>query len=336
MNVTAKCDNRTDTMCNHTATHLLQAALREVLGSHVEQNGSDVGPERLRFDFTHTAPLTAEERDKVEELVSDYISAAFDVAVETTTPDEARKKGAIALFGEKYGEIVRMVSMEGVSVELCGGTHVKNTMEIGVFKILSESGIASGVRRIEAVTGRSALRVYRQAFSALAKTAEICKSRPEDVPEKVRAILEENKTTRKEISRMQSMASGEEQGKIVQDIVNGAVTHNGFSIVAHKIEGCDIDALRQICDKVKAQLKSGCLLLCGVDNEKNTAQFLCSATDDAVKQGVHAGQIVKEAAMLCGGGGGGKPNHAQAGGKDAAKAVEALEMAVERMKGMLQ
>ncbi|MCL2378960.1 MAG: alanine--tRNA ligase, partial [Defluviitaleaceae bacterium] len=327
---------RVFTMRNHTATHLLQKALREVLGGHVEQSGSDVGPDRLRFDFTHTAPLTPDERSQVEALVNERILAGLPVTITETTPDEARKKGALALFGEKYGETVRMVDIGGYSIELCGGTHVETTHAIGPFKLISESGIAAGVRRIEATTGQNALAIYRDAASALAQVAEICKVNQSDLPERLQALLAENKQLKKDAARKTAEAAKEQQANIAADLIKDAETHNNFKLISARLDNYDIEALRQLCDQLRAEITSGCLLLCGVNAETGAAQFLASATDDAVKSGVHAGNLVKEAAALCGGGGGGRPNHAQAGGKDASKADEAIAAGLATMKNMLK
>jgi alanyl-tRNA synthetase len=228
-----------------------------------------------------------------------------------------------------------MVNIGGVSVELCGGTHVKNTAAIGLFRIISETGIASGVRRIEAETGRAALARYKDESRVLAQAAEILKALPLDLPAKVKALFEERRELKKEITKIQSAAAGEQQGQILAGILNSAETYKGFTLITAKLENYDIEALRNLCDKIKAELKSGCMLLCGVNPETNAAQFLASATDDAVKGGINAGQIVKNAASICGGGGGGKPNHAQAGGKDASKADEAMTQALAQMKEML-
>ncbi|MCL1842249.1 MAG: alanine--tRNA ligase [Defluviitaleaceae bacterium] len=329
---------RRETERNHTAAHLLQTALREVLGNHVEQAGSEVTPQRLRFDFTHNKPLTAEERDKLEAIIQKYIGQRLQVKTLDTTPEEARKKGALALFGEKYGTTVRMVTVGGetpVSIELCGGTHVKTTGEIGVFRILSESGIAAGVRRIDAETSNTALLHYQNESRILASAADILKTSPMEIPTKIKALLAERKELKKEITRLLSAASSEQQSRAVSDILKRAETHNEFTLIAAKLENYDIEALRQLCDKLKAELKSGCMLLCGINPETGAVQFLASATDDAVKKGINAGQIVKKAATICGGGGGGKPNHAQAGGKDATRATEALSSALTHMKEML-
>ena len=328
-------DLRRLTERNHTATHLLQKALRSVLGDHVEQAGSSVEPFRLRFDFTHISPLTIKERNEIEEIVCAYINSDVPVTTEETTPEEARKKGAIALFGEKYGDTVRMVNIGNSSVELCGGTHVKNTGTIGVFRILSETGIASGVRRIEAETSKCAIVNYREESRALAEAAEILKTKPSELPAKVQALFAENRELKKELAKIQAVAAGKQQGQAIEDILKSAETHKGFTLVSAKLENYDIEALRTLCDKLKTEIKSGCMLLCGINNETGAAMFLASATDDAVKVGINAGQIVKQAAQICGGGGGGKPNHAQAGGKDATCADEALTQALAKMKAML-
>ena len=327
-------DRRRNIMCNHSATHLLQKALREVLGDHVEQAGSEVNPDRLRFDFTHFSALSPEEKSKIETLVNERIWANSPVEVTLTTPEQARQSGATALFGEKYGDTVRMVKMGDYSIELCGGTHVAATQQIGMFKLLSESGIASGVRRIEATTGIIALNIYRESATTLAEVADICRAKPNEVVAKVEGLLGENKELKKELSKVQAAASGKEQGEVVANLLKSAETVEGFTLIAAKLENYDVEALRTLCDKLKAEMNSGCMLLCGV-NADGAAQFLASATDNAVKAGIHAGNIVKEAAALCGGGGGGRPNHAQAGGKDASKADEALAQSLARMKEML-
>jgi len=328
-------DRRRNIMCNHSATHLLQTVLRNVLGNHVEQAGSEVSPDRLRFDFTHFGALTAEERDKIESQVNECIWANMPVNVTVTTPEKARASGATALFGEKYGDYVRMVNMGDFSIELCGGSHVTGTQQIGMFKLLSESGIASGVRRIEAATGAVAISLYRQASSTLVEIADICRVQPTELSARVTGLLLENKELKKEAAKSQQAASGKEQGQIAETLLKNAEIFNGFTLITAKLENYDIEALRNLCDKLKAEMKSGCMMLCGV-NTDGAAQFLASATEDAVSAGIHAGMLVKEAAALCGGGGGGRPNHAQAGGKDATKADAALKQALDKMKEMLK
>ena len=326
---------RRNIMANHSATHLLQQALRDVLGNHVEQAGSEVDTNRLRFDFTHFSALSAKERDQIETVVNERIWAAHPVTVTLTTPDEARKAGAAALFGEKYGDTVRMVQMGDASLELCGGTHVHNTQQIGIFKLISESGIASGVRRIEATTGENALKIYRENTATLTEITDIVRAQPGETVARITSLVAENRDLKKEISKMQATASGAEQGQIVETLINSAETKNGFTLIAAKLDNYGIDELRTLCDKLKAEMKSGCLLLCGI-NTDGAAQFLASATEDAVSAGIHAGQLVKEAAAICGGGGGGKPNHAQAGGKDASKVDTAISQGLDKMKEMIK
>jgi len=332
--------SRMDITRNHTATHLLQAVLREAVGGHIEQAGSEVTADRLRFDFTHHAPLTPEQRARVEARVNELILSALPVATMVTTPEEARKQGAVALFGEKYGDAVRMVSVgysgEAYSIELCGGTHVRNSIEIGPFKLLSESGIAAGVRRIEATTGSCAITLYREAASQLAMIAEQIKSPPAELHSRVAALMAENKELKKDAARMSAESA---KGQIEEDakgILNSAETYNGLTIIAAKLSGYDIEALRQLSDRLKASMPSGCLLLAAVNPENGAVQFIASATDDAVKNGIHAGNLVKAAATLCGGNGGGRPNHAQAGGKDASKIEEALKQGIAQMKEMMK
>ncbi|MCL1787336.1 MAG: alanine--tRNA ligase [Defluviitaleaceae bacterium] len=321
-------------MRNHSATHLLQKALREVLGDHVEQAGSEVSPDRLRFDFTHFSALTPEEKDRVETLVNDRIWANQPVEVVMTTPEEARKSGATALFGEKYGDTVRMVKMGESSTELCGGTHVASTQEIGMFKLLSESGIASGVRRIEATTGDTALSLFRESAAALEEVADLLRVKQPEVIGKAESLLAEVKELKKAAAQAQAAESGKAQGEIVETLLKNAETAGDFTLITAKLENYDIEALRTLADKLKADMKQGVMMLAAV-NADGAVQFLASATDDAVKAGVHAGNLVKAAAALCGGGGGGRPNHAQAGGKDASKAEEALAQAMASMKEML-
>ncbi|MCL2362921.1 MAG: alanine--tRNA ligase [Defluviitaleaceae bacterium] len=332
---TIDTDRRIDTMRNHSATHLLQKALREVLGEHVEQSGSEVDSTRLRFDFTHTGPMTPAERNQVEALVNNKILSEQSVTTIETTPEKAREMGALALFGEKYGDTVRVVNMGDWSVELCGGTHVKNTIAIGPFKLLSESGIAAGVRRIEATTGRTALALYRDAYETLSQGIELCKTNRDSFLERLQTIIGENKQLKKDAAKETAKAAKEQQANIATDLVKTAETHKGFTLLTALLEGYDIEALRQLADQLRTEIPSGCFLLCGTNPETGAAQFLAAATDDAVKAGIHAGNLVKEAASICGGGGGGRPNNAQAGGKDATKAGAALDAGKAKMKEML-
>ena len=321
--------------CNHSATHLMQSGLRSVLGEHVEQAGSSVSDDRLRFDFTHIAPLTIEEIRKVEDFVNSNITQGLPVVTKTVTPAEARKMGALALFGEKYGDTVRVVDMGGVSLELCGGTHVSHTGDIGVFRIASETGIAAGVRRIEAITSQAALKSYQEDSRLVAEICGQLKTKPEMLLEKVASLFAENKEMKKEIARLKASVSGNSGEETVEKIIKDAEIYNDFTLLRAKLENIEMDELRNLCDKLRAKLKSGCIFLASTNSETGAAQFLASATDDAVKSGIHAGNIVKQAAVICGGGGGGRPNHAQAGGKDASKIDEAMQTATNLMKEML-
>jgi alanyl-tRNA synthetase len=307
----------------------LQKALREVLGEHVEQAGSEVSRERLRFDFTHFSGLTAEEKNKIERIVNQKIYEGLLVSVTETTPDEARNMGAMALFGEKYGEKVRVVNMGGYSVELCGGTHVDNTLHIGLFKLVSENSVASGVRRIEAVTGTYALDLYREAYDTLSEACALGKTTPSQLAGRIESLLKENKQLKKDLTRG---ATAKDKSIKSKDIKT--VEYKGFTIIAEKTEGLEIEDLRNLADELRTKIGSGILLLCGIAN--GSAQFIASASEDAVKAGVHCGQVVKAAAAVCGGGGGGQPHRAQAGGKDISKADEALAKGLETIKGQIK
>jgi len=323
---------------NHTATHLLQRTLKALLGDHVEQAGSEVTADRLRFDFTHPAPLTAKERGVVEDVINALIVAQHPVVTTETTPDEARAAGALALFGEKYGDTVRMVSIydteSAYSVELCGGTHLGNTAEINAFKLLSESGIAAGVRRIEAATGARALKLFSEAAAQLAEMADLLKTPAAEMTTRLSTLLAENRELKKAAAKQQAEASKGQIEEVAAKLLAEAATHNSFTLLTAKLDNYDIEALRQLSDKLKAGAFSGCLLLAATSSD--AVQFLASASDDAVKAGIHAGNIVKAAATLCGGNGGGRPNHAQAGGKDAAQADAALAAGLELMRGQLK
>ena len=320
--------HRLKTASNHSATHLLHEALREVLGNHVEQAGSEVDANRLRFDFTHIKGLTQEEKQKIEELVNKRIQENLQVKTIITTPNEARQKGATALFGEKYGETVRMVTI-GSSIELCGGTHVNNSKDIILFKLLSENGISAGVRRIEALTGNAALDFYKSSYETLTKVAEICKCETSNILQRLNTLIEENKSIKKELEAKQKDALDD----YANDIYNKKEVYNNITIITAKIENIDQENLRLLSDKLRSKFQSGFMLLAAVN--KDNVSFLAQATDDCVKLGIHCGQIVKEAASICGGGGGGRPNSAQAGGKLAHKADEAIEYVKDIIKNKL-
>ena len=306
---------------NHSATHLLHKALRTVLGTHVEQAGSYVSADRLRFDFTHFAAMTADEIKEVERLVNDAIFASYDVHTDEMSIDAARNRGAMALFGEKYGEVVRVVDMGGYSIELCGGAHLKNTAQVGSFKILSENGVAAGVRRIEAVTGKEALKHYQAQEDEIKEICRLVKSTPDKLLSRLEHLLAEQKETAKELEKLKAKMAG----GAADEMLSGKVEIGGVAVLAAEVKDMDGNALRTLGDQLKQKLGSGVVVLAsGKDGKVN---LMAMATDDVVKKGVHAGNIIKAAAAVCGGGGGGRPNMAQAGGKDASKIADALEKA---------
>ena len=321
--------NRIAISRNHSATHLLQKALREVLGTHVEQAGSYVSADRLRFDFTHFQAMTAEEIKKVEDIVNEKILEGIDVTTTETSMEEARKMGAMALFGEKYGDIVRVVNMGGYSVELCGGVHLKNTAQAGSFKIVSEGGVAAGVRRIEALTGEGALKFYQSQGDELKQICAITKTTSENMVKHIEDLLKQQKEMAKEIEALKAKMAG----SAAEDIIKNAENVNGVNVVCAVIEDMDTNGLKTMGDELKNKLGSAVVVLASVKEGK--IGLVAMATDDAVKKGAHSGNIIKAAAAVCGGGGGGKPNMAQAGGKDASKLAEAVEKAKEVIKEQL-
>ena len=302
-------DRRSAIARNHSATHLLQKALREVLGSHVEQAGSDVNPDRLRFDFTHFSAMTKEEIAKVEDIVNTKIAEAIPVATEVMSLEEAKKTGAMALFGEKYGEKVRVVEMGDFSVELCGGTHVKNTSEIAAFKILSESGVAAGVRRIEALTSRAVFTYYDQVEQQLQEAATLAKCTPAGLTEKISHMLAEIRSLHAENESLKSKAAKDAMG----DITDRMQQVGDLSFLAVAVPDVDMNGLRDLGDDLKAKMGEGVVVLASAKDGK--VSLIAMATDGAVKKGAHAGNLIKGIAGLVGGGGGGRPNMAQAGGK---------------------
>ena len=312
---------RKDTEKNHSATHLLQKALKTVLGSHIEQKGSLVTPDRLRFDFAHFQAMTAEELQATEELVNKEIQAGLDVHTDVMDVEEAKKSGAMALFGEKYDQKVRVVSMGDFSKELCGGTHVKNTSSIMLFKIVSESGIAAGVRRIEALTGKAVIEYYRKQEELLHEAAKALKANTAEVVEKISHLQAEVKALQSENESLKSKAAQSALG----DVMDKVVEVNGVKLLAAKVEGVDMNGLRDLGDKLKEQLGEGVVLLAAVNDGK--VNLLAMATDAAQKAGAHAGNLIKAVAAIVGGGGGGRPNMAQAGGKNPEKAQEAMDAA---------
>ena len=308
---------------NHSATHLLQKALRTVLGTHVEQSGSLVTADRLRFDFTHFSGMTAEEIKEVERLVNDAIFASLPIEAEEMGIDAAREKGAMALFGEKYGDVVRVVDMGGYSIELCGGAHLKNTAQVGSFKIVSENGIAAGVRRIEALTGEGALAHYQAQEEEIRTLSALAKTSPDKLVARVEQILAEQKELAKELEKLKAKMAG----GAADEMLSKKVDINGVAVLAAEVKDMDGNAMRTLGDQLKNKLGSGVIVLAGEAGGK--VSLIVMATDDVVKKGAHAGNIIKAAAGVCGGGGGGRPNMAQAGGKDASKIGEALEKAKE-------
>jgi alanyl-tRNA synthetase len=309
---------RDDIVKNHTATHLLHKALKETLGDHVNQAGSLVEPDRLRFDFSHFGSISAEELAQIEQRVNEQIWKQTGVNIEQKPIAEAKAMGAMALFGEKYGDVVRVVQVGSYSIELCGGCHVRNTAEIGLFKIVSESGIGSGVRRIEAVTGRSAYLYLDGQLQLLREAASLLKSNVQDVPKRVEAALAQIKELNRENESLRGKLSSIEAGSLTDN----AKTVGGVTLLTAKVNAGDMDSLRNIVDQMKVKLGSAVIVLGAVSDDK--VNLVAAVTPDLVQKGFHAGKLVKEAAARCGGGGGGRPDMAQAGGKDPSKLSEAL------------
>ena len=326
--VTLRVDKtlRTKICKNHSATHLLQKALREVLGSHVQQKGSYQDGERTRFDFSHFEAMTAGELADVERMVNEKIAENIAVQTQVMTMDEAKKTGAMALFDEKYGETVRVVSMGDFSKEFCGGTHVKNTADITTFKIVSESGIAAGVRRIEALTGDNVFAYYQQIEEELARAAKAAKTTPANLTEKIGHMMAEIKALQSENESLKSKAAKEALG----DVMNQVAEVKGVKLLAASVDGVDMNGLRDLGDQLKAKLGEGVVVLASsMDGKVN---LVAMATDEAMAKGAHAGNLIKGIAGLVGGGGGGRPNMAQAGGKN----PEGIQQAIEQSKAVLE
>lgn len=309
---------RKDIVKNHTATHLLHQALKDVLGTHVNQAGSLVTPERLRFDFSHFGSMSKEEIEQIEQIVNQKIWESIDVATMNKSLQEAKAMGAMALFGEKYGDTVRVVQVGDYSLELCGGCHVQNTAEIGLFKILSESGIGAGVRRIEAVTGKSAYLYLNQLMNVLKEAADHLKANIHDVPKKIDAIHQQVKEIQRENESLKSRLSQIEAGNITEQVKE----INGIKVLVTEVNVADMNQLRNLTDELKVKLGSAIIVLGAVSGDK--VNIVASVSPDLVKAGYHAGNLVKEVATRCGGGGGGRPDMAQAGGKDPNKLKDAL------------
>lgn len=311
---------RRDIIKNHTATHLLHKALKETLGEHVNQAGSLVEPQRLRFDFSHLGSISPEELLEIERRVNEQIWNSLDVIIELKPIDEAKAMGAMALFGEKYGDIVRVVQVGGYSLELCGGCHVNNTSEIGLFKLVSESGIGSGVRRIEAVTGRGAYLFMDGQLDLLKQSANLLKANLTDVPKRIEGLYQQLKDLGRENESLQSKLSVIEAGELTSQVVTVGQT----KLLSAQVQAGSMDALRGLADELKAKLPDTVLVLGAAMEDK--VNFVVVVPQDEVKSGLHAGKLVKEVAAVCGGGGGGRPDMAQAGGKDVSKLQEALKL----------
>ena len=327
--LTVNAGQRSDTCKNHSATHLLQKALREVLGTHVEQSGSYVDGERLRFDFTHFAAMTAEELARVEAMVNEKIGENIPVVTEVMNIGEARKTGAMALFGEKYGEEVRVVKMGDFSVELCGGTHVANTGSIGSFKILSENGVAAGVRRIEALTGNGVLQYYKNLENIIQEAAKTVKATPGNLVEKCGHLMAELKSLHAELESLKSKAAKDAMG----DVMNQVQEVKGVKLLAVSVDGVDMNGLRDLGDQMKEKLGEGVVVL--MSGQEGKVNMIAMATEKAQKAGAHAGNLIKGIAALVGGGGGGRPGMAQAGGKNPAGIPAAVAEAVKVLEGQL-
>ena len=322
-------DNRMATCRNHSATHLLQKALREVLGTHVEQSGSYQDAGRTRFDFSHFKAMTPEEIKAVERLVNDKIAESLPVDTKVMSVEDAKKSGAMALFGEKYGDEVRVVGMGEFSKEFCGGTHVKNTGMIGQFKIISESGVAAGIRRIEAITGHNVIKYYENLENTIAEAAKIIKASPDKLVEKAKHLMEEMKALQSENESLKNKAAKEALG----DVMDKVVEIGGVKVLSVEIPETDGNELRTLGDELKNKLGEGLIFLASAKDGK--VNLVAMATDGAVKAGVHAGNLIKTVAPIVGGGGGGRPNMAQAGGKLPDKIGQAVEAVKDEVKTQL-
>ncbi|HTY81245.1 MAG TPA: alanine--tRNA ligase-related protein, partial [Dehalococcoidales bacterium] len=315
-------ERRLDTARNHTATHLLQAALRQVLGGHIQQRGSSVGPERLRFDFSHLAAMTPDELKSVQRIVNERIRQNLKVMAEEMGYKKAVESGATALFDEKYGDIVRVmrIGSPAVSAELCGGTHISGTGEIGFFQITSQGSVGAGVRRIEAVTGRAAEVYLGERLATLENTAKALETTPEKLPEKVAALTAEMEKGRKQALALERDAAR----KDAEALLNKVAEIKGVKVLAARIETNDQQVLREVADFLRDKLGSAIVVLGAVTNERPI--FIATVTPDLIEKGYSAGDIIKQVSKVAGGGGGGKPNFAQAGGKDASKVDEAIAL----------
>lgn len=320
--------NRGSVVKNHTATHLLHQALKDVLGTHVNQAGSLVTSERLRFDFSHFGQVQADELEKIERMVNEKIWESINVEISQKSIGEAKEMGAMALFGEKYGDVVRVVQVGDYSLELCGGCHVDNTASIGIFKIVAESGIGAGTRRIEAVTGKSAYELMNDQVGLLKEAAGKMKTNPKDILTRVDGLFAEVKQLQKENESLAAKLSNIEAGNLTDSVM----TVDGVNVLAAKVNVADMNNLRTMMDDLKNKLESAVVVLASVNDDK--VNILAGVTKDLISQGYHAGKLVKEVASRCGGGGGGRPDMAQAGGKNPAQVEEALAFVQEYVKSV--
>lgn len=323
--VTATIDDvfRNQVVKNHTATHILHQALQDVLGDHIHQAGSLVTPERLRFDFTHFQATTNDELEKVEQIVNEKVWQSIPVVIENMDIDEAKQLGAMALFGEKYGDVVRVVQLDDYSIELCGGCHVENSAEIGLFKIVSEGGIGAGVRRIEAVTSKQAFEWMENKAKILEEAASLLKANEENVINKIEATFSQLKSLEKENESLQAKLSNEE----TEDLLKKFTKVDNIPVLAEQVSVKDMNQLRNMMDYLKQRIDSGVILLVAENNGK--VQLISGVTKDLINQNLHAGNLISQAAKIVGGGGGGRPDMAQAGGKDATKINEVLAFVAE-------
>lgn len=320
--------NRSKIVKNHTATHLLHQALKDVLGTHVNQAGSLVQTDRLRFDFSHFGQITPEELEKIEKIVNEKIWDSIAVQIDYKNIEEAKAMGAMALFGEKYGKVVRVVQVGDYSLELCGGCHVENTSTIGLFKIVAEAGIGAGTRRIEAVTGQAAYQQLTEQLNILKDAASKLKTNPKDVGARIDTIQAELKQLQRDNESLAAKLSNIEAG----NLVNKVKEVNGVNVLTASIKGVDMNNLRTMADDLKQKLESGIIVLGSVNEDK--VNLIAAVTKDLMDKGYHAGKIIKEVATRCGGGGGGRPDMAQAGGKDPSKLQEALNSVEEYIKSI--
>ena len=323
---------RAATMRNHTAAHLLQAALRRVLGDHVEQAGQLVTSSRMRFDFTHFSALTGDELRKVEGLVNLWIMEGLQTVVREMPIEEARKLGAMALFGEKYGDIVRVVSVGNVSMEFCGGTHVDNTSKLGLFRIVSESSVAAGVRRIEAVTGGGVLQLLNDYHSIMAQAADAMKiGNVEDIGRRAAQLTAELKAVQKELEAAKAKLASQK----IEGLFSDAKVVAGIKVIAAAFTGTGGDAVRAMCDRCRDFPGDIVVVLAGIQEDAGSVSFACYCAPGAVKMGAHAGNIVRQVAQICGGKGGGRPDMAMAGGKDLTKVDDAINSVDEILAAMI-